>query len=254
MKSLDLIYARHNLNSIPPEVAPIEIAYNDLTIVLKGKLEYNIDGNDISVCGGDFIFMPVGSLRVRKPCADNVDYISFNFTADSEIALPEYFADAVHSDVLLIIAAYDKINDVSYLDNKEKNEHLLACLISVLEDRVKSYSFNPLTLKIMEFIHTNLRRKITLDDIGKLTFFSPIYCDTVFKRETGRSIIDYVLDKRIDEAKKLLIEGSLALRQISEVVGFNDYNYFSRVFKARSGYSPTVYRRITLNSIQKAKK
>ena len=76
-----------------------------------------------------------------------------------------------------------------------------------------------------------------------MTFFSPIYCDTVFRKEVGRSIVDYVLDRRIDEAKRLLIEGTIPLAQIAETVGFNDYNYFSRVFKKRSGYSPTEYRR-----------
>lgn len=244
MNDLNLIYDRHNVNGIAPSINAMSIPYHDLTILIKGKLEYIIDNVKITLNSGDIIFIPRGSVRVRKASSETVDYISFNFNCDKEINLPKYFTDAVHSDSLLLIAAYDKINSVSYLDNKEKNEHLLACLILVFEDRVKRQNFNPLTLKIIEHIRTNLDKKITLEDIGRLTFFSPIYCDTVFKKETGSSIIDYLLDKRVDEAKRLLLEGSLSLQQISVNVGFNDYNYFSRVFKARSGYSPSTYKKM----------
>ena len=147
-----------------------------------------------------------------------------------------------------VVSAFDKINSVTYLDNKEKNVHLLACLISVLEDRVERQKFNPITMKILSYLRTNINSKITLDDISKLTFFSAIYCDTVFKRDTGCSIIDYLLDMRIEEAKKLLCEGALSFQEISESVGFNDYNYFSRVFKARSGYSPRASKKMMYES------
>lgn len=244
MSNFNLIYTRHNLNGMAPKINAKPITYHDLTVVIKGRLEYMIDGKEIVLEGGDLIFIPQGSVRYRNASDTSVDYISFNFTCDREIHLPEYLHGAVHSDALLLIAAFDKINSVPYLDNGEKNGYLLACLISVFEDRIKRQSFNPLTLKIMGYLRTNLGSKITLGDISKITFFSPIYCDTVFKKDTGRSIIDYLLDMRIDEAKTLLREGTLSLQQISESVGFNDYNYFSRVFKSRSGYSPTAYKKM----------
>ena len=114
----------------------------------------------------------------------------------------------------------------------------------ILADKVKRTEYNPLTLKIIEHIHVNMAKKITLEEIGKITFFSPVYCDSVFKRDMGRSIIDYLLEERINESKKLLVEGSMSLSDISESVGFDDYNYFSRVFKRRTGYTPREYYRI----------
>ena len=252
MSDISLIYSRHNVGKPCPEIKSAHIAYCDLTIVFKGTLEYNIDEKNITVNGGDVIFMREGTLRARKKSSENVDYISFNFTCENQIGLPLFLADAIHSEILLVTGAYDKVNKYSFLDNTEKNEKLLAFIISVLEDRAKRRAFNPITLKIMEYIHNNLTSKITLEDIGKYTFFSPIYCDTLFKKETGYSIIDYLLEKRIDEAKKLLFEGNLSLQSISEAVGFGDYNYFSRVFKARSGYSPTAYRKFVLNNPEKS--
>ena len=72
----------------------------------------------------------------------------------------------------------------------------------------------------------------------------------MFKKEVGRSIVDYALDRRIDEAKRLLLEGTMPLQQIAEYVGFTDYNYFSRVFKKRSGYSPTDYRHLSPSELK----
>ena len=70
-----------------------------------------------------------------------------------------------------------------------------------------------------------MHERISLDDIGKAMFFSPTYCSAVFRRETGKSIINYILDEKVNEAKKLILEG-VALTQVAEQVGFNDYNYF----------------------------
>jgi len=244
MKNLELIYSRHNVGKPPLHSTLRHIPFNDLTIVLDGSLEYTVNGNKYEICGGDIIFISSGSAYVRKNTDEIVDYVSFNFNVLDEIHLPVQLKNAVHSEARLLIAAFDKIQSRSYLDNTEKISHLLACLISIFEDRVRAQSFNPLTLNIIKYIHNNLEEKITLEDIGRLTFFSPVYCDTVFKRETGKSIIDYLIDERIDMAKKLLLENTLPLSKISEQVGFNDYNYFSRVFKARSGYSPSAYRQM----------
>ena len=57
------------------------------------------------------------------------------------------------------------------------------------------------------------------------------------------SIIEYVLKERIAMAKSLLMEGSLPLTKISEMVGFSDYNYFSRTFKKQTGYTPLAYKK-----------
>ena len=244
MNNVNLVYVRHRVGEIAPRITPKPIPYYDLTMVIKGELDYVIDGERLHLESGDLILISEGAVRERLESEEPVDYISFNFTSDREIRLPLQLKNAVHSDALLLIAAYDKIGVSPYFDNKEKNEHLLACLISVLEDRAERQKFSPLTLKIMKFIRQNIQNKVTLEDISRLTFFSSIYCDTVFKREVGSSIIDYLLDIRVDEAKKLLLEGTMSLREIAESVGFNDYNYFSRVFKARTGYPPSTYRRM----------
>jgi two-component system response regulator YesN len=62
----------------------------------------------------------------------------------------------------------------------------------------------------------------------------------------GCSIIDYTLSLRINRAKNMLAAGTHTLSQIAERVGFEDYNYFSRVFKKRTGYTPSGYKKMLL--------
>lgn len=246
MIQLTLSFARHNPANPADTIESHQIAYYDLTLVLNGTLFYLVDGKEVVLQGGDAILIPPGSMRERHASTDNTDYVSFNFTSTYPFALPLHIEDALHSDALFLISAFDKINGRSYLDHKEENEHLLACLLLVLENRVKARGIHPLVRTIMKYVHGHLGERITLEDIGRETFFSPIYCDTLFKKETGRSIIDYVIEKRIDQAKRLLLEGSVPLSDIAELLGFHDYNYFSRVFKKRSGYTPSAYRRLML--------
>lgn len=251
MINFELVYVRHNLSGKAPRISPSSITFFDLTVLLSGKLEYTIDGKETLLESGDVIFIPTGSVRARRESDVNVDYISFNFTSSCDFKLPLVMKNAVRSEVAMLVTAYDKMCKHAYYDNKEKAEYLCGCIISVLKDIAAASQYSPLTKKIMSHIHSDISQKITLEEIGRLTFFSPIYCDTVFKKETGRSIIDYVLDRRIDEAKKLLLEGTMSLSQIGETLGFGDYNYFSRVFKKRSGYSPTAYRRLVLSEFEK---
>lgn len=244
MMDLKLTYARHN-SAVPASVlAPRVMSFYDLTVVINGTVFYAVDGKEITVKSGDAILIPPGSLRERKQSTESTDYVSFNFITDAPLDLPTHLEDVLHSDALFLLSAFDKINGRSYLDHKEENEHLLACLLLVFENRIRAKGIHPLVRKIMKYVHQNLGSKITLEDIGKETFFSPIYCDTLFKKETGHSIIDYIIAKRIDEAKRLLLECSLSLSGISELLGFHDYNYFSRVFKKRTGYTPSAYRRL----------
>ena len=246
MIQLKLTYARHNFAAPADVLYPHHLSFYDLTLLLSGTLAYLIDGKEVVLRSGDAILIPTGSVRERRASEGDVDYISFNFTSPSPLTLPLHIEDVLRSDALLLISAFDKINGRSYLDHKEENEHLLACLLLVLENRVKARGIHPLVRTIMKYVHGHLGERITLEDIGRETFFSPIYCDTLFKKETGHSIIDYAIEKRIDEAKRLLLEGAVSLSDVAERVGFHDYNYFSRVFKKRSGYTPSSYRRLML--------
>lgn len=240
---IELIYARHNLSEPAHVIMPQLLPYHELTVVIRGTLTYYIDGVEAALESGDAVFGPRGARRERTYTGQSAEYLSFNFQMDPPPSLPTVIRGAVTREVQLLIAAFDEFHTGFYLDDLRKTAHLLECILLSMEEGQRAARFNPLTRTILRHLHDNFRSRITLADISALTAFSPVYCDSVFRQETGRSIIDYLIDVRIGEAKKLLVESSVSMSRIAELTGFQDANYFSRVFKKRTGDTPSGYRK-----------
>ena len=81
--------------------------------------------------------------------------------------------------------------------------------------------------------------------MSRATFFSPVCCCLVFKRETGETITDYIINEKIKEAKILISQG-YRLKDIAERVGMFDYNYFSRLFRKKVGYAHLQYKKYSV--------
>lgn len=71
---------------------------------------------------------------------------------------------------------------------------------------------------------------------------SPNYLSALIKKRTGKSFVDYLTQKRMEEAKERLVHSALKIREISEACGYNDQHYFSYCFKKFAGVSPNMLR------------
>jgi AraC-like DNA-binding protein/mannose-6-phosphate isomerase-like protein (cupin superfamily) len=98
--------------------------------------------------------------------------------------------------------------------------------------------------RVVQYLRTHHGADIKLDRLAAWVGLSPGYLTTLFHRELGRSVMAYVSEVRHREARSLLRNTDLSKTQVAELVGYIDTNYFSRVFKAREGYSPIQYRRL----------
>ena len=63
------------------------------------------------------------------------------------------------------------------------------------------------------------------------------------KRETGKSAVRYVTVVKMERARKLLVDSDLRIGEIADKLGFEDIDYFSKVFRKTTGISPREYRR-----------
>ena len=107
---------------------------------------------------------------------------------------------------------------------------------------IKNYDniMPPLVINTMKYIEDNLTDELTLDRLGTAVNYSTNYLRVQFRRHTGLSLREYILDKRIERAKKLLMDG----KNVSDAClmsGFNDYSNFIRSFKKKTGISPGHY-------------
>ena len=234
-------YFRHNdISSPASQITCTHIAYNDLTIVLKGSLKYEINGKAITVNAGDCVFITHGSTRKRSR-SEYCEYVSFNFYDTPKYPLPVHIPNILSRDIKLTLSLCDEIYS-KYNEWFDKIDKALELIIKLLRDKLSSFEENPIIITIKRYVRKNLKSKLSLSEIANHVGYSPNHCDTIFKKETGDSIINYLINERISESKRLLDEGVLSLKLIAETVGFEDYNYFSRTFKKVTGKTPTEYR------------
>jgi two-component system response regulator YesN len=92
------------------------------------------------------------------------------------------------------------------------------------------------------FMEENYSKDISLDDVSRIVDISPYYFSKLFKEVTGENFIEYLTNIRIEEAKKLLQNRELSIKNICVDTGYSDPNYFSRIFKKQVGITPTEYR------------
>jgi len=92
------------------------------------------------------------------------------------------------------------------------------------------------------YIQRNYRHGLTLADVAHHVGLSTNYLATLFKQKVGRTIIDFLTEVRIEEAKHLLTETDAKVAEIAEQVGYHSPYYFSRAFKKAVGCSPRTYR------------
>lgn len=94
---------------------------------------------------------------------------------------------------------------------------------------------------LLNYIDTHYTQDIGLTELADLAQMSPAHLSLYFKEKAGMSYIKYLTKVRIDKAKELLAQGRKP-SEISELVGYNDYRYFSQVFKKREHMTPNEYR------------
>ncbi|MEK3712882.1 helix-turn-helix domain-containing protein [Paenibacillus sp. FSL R7-0333] len=100
---------------------------------------------------------------------------------------------------------------------------------------------NPMT-EIVKYIEQNYPSDLSLQEVAGKFQVSREYVSRRFKQEYGINFSDYIVSVRIEKAKLLMQNPGLKLAQISEMVGFHDVKYFSKVFKKHTGHSPKDYR------------
>lgn len=131
--------------------------------------------------------------------------------------------------------------------NKENGtDRIFETLDNYLTDSFEEYenhNSSQLILKIMRYLEENYAQNITLSSLGEMFYSNSSYISRVFKQKTGKNYSEYLLDIRIEQAKKLLVSTSFSIGRISDMVGFDNTKYFSRIFKEKTGVQPIAYRK-----------
>lgn len=140
-------------------------------------------------------------------------------------------------------------NDSSY-SKVIANLNLIELILKIIsiENVNMKYNKSSKTQKyvheIINYIEKNFNRKILIDDISSHMHISNRYLSKIFYQETGTTIAQYINIYRINESIKLMSNDNLTLSEISELVGLNDIQHFSKTFSKIINLTPQKYRKL----------
>lgn len=105
----------------------------------------------------------------------------------------------------------------------------------------KGDSYRLVIKKAIEYMEQHFNEEISVQRVAMAVYLSPNYFSHIFKKIKKESFTDYLNKIRIEKAKQLLSNHLYKVYEVSDMVGYSDYKYFSSVFKKLVGVSPTQY-------------
>lgn len=98
-----------------------------------------------------------------------------------------------------------------------------------------------------QYIYDHIDQNISLNDVADMLFINSSYFSALFKRETGETFSNYITSTRIKRAKELLRNLKYSISEVSNMVGYQDAKYFSKVFQKSVGIKPSEFRKLYIN-------
>ncbi len=247
----------------------------EFVFVTSGKIKAIADDKEYIVSAGELICHKPMEFHNLNPYHSEASATIFSFRCDSEkmgyfenkILTPNqrqqlYIHEIVaHAEKFLVTKKPLEIANNGYMEKQQsasnadaqyiKNsiELLLLSLFSAkstgVQIRANSYTDylkrKKLTSHIKEYLKQNIGGEISLLKIAKEFSYSVSTIKTVFKLETGQSVIEYYNKLRLDTAKKLLLENEYSVAEISDILGFNSPSHFANFFKNKTGTTPATF-------------
>lgn len=101
--------------------------------------------------------------------------------------------------------------------------------------------------RAVRYVEENYPRDLPQEEVARNVGLSPSYFSSCFKRETGKSFVEYLTEYRLEKARKLLTSSNLRTLDVASSVGFRDPKYFARIFKKSVGVTPSRYRKYAVD-------
>lgn len=235
--------------------------YAEIVFVQKGEGVFIINGVKYTAGPGDLLIYNAGVKHEESSCSEKP--LKTMFCAAEEIKIRGLKDGCIISDAMQPVFRAEIYADrveslLSDLINETASKavgHEYQCLniLSLLIITIMRITGGAISQqaaeqvevikKMRKYFDENYTARLNLEDAAKSLYLSQGYISHLFKNETGSSPVKYMIKKRIELAKKLLVSTNKRIYEISEIIGYEDPNYFSHIFKHTTGVSPTEFRK-----------
>jgi AraC-like DNA-binding protein len=212
-------------------------------------IKYELSANDV------FLIRPNQLATYTADKKDPWEYYYFAFNGDwaEELIAKTCFSNncvcvKLKSDELFehIKSAVEVLNDSKCIEflSIEYLFKFFSCLYSKTSDKPQRIlqQKNHYVSTLEEYIMFNYQKPLSVSELSKMFNLNRSHLHRLFKSQTGKSVEDFIIYVRLQEAKRFLRETSFSVTDISHLVGYNNYPSFFRMFKTNEGITPTEYR------------
>ena len=126
---------------------------------------------------------------------------------------------------------------------KKKIKEYLEHILELQAEQEQEVMHSDYISNTIVYIKNNYQKEISVYDISKHINLHPVYLTRIFKKATGKTLIEYLTLVRVEKAKEMLINTNMTVKQISKSVGYCDARSFWRFFKKYEGITPGDYRK-----------
>ena len=153
-------------------------------------------------------------------------------------------ASVVQIDEITQRATQSMMNARNLYKAQEVTTNMLSELTeAVRESREQLGGLSQPVRRVAEYLRLNYSQELSLSVLAEIAGLSASYLSSLFRKETGQTITDYLMKLRLEQATQLLRDSELPIQDISSFVGYTDNNYFIKVFRCRFGMTPGEYRK-----------
>lgn len=256
------------------------IPYTMVRYILKGSAEFILNGKSFYVHEQQVIYIPEGCYLECHALDDYFEFISIRFKVTTQLATDNFLQEYYHIQTVNPCGEHDEMerhfqevyrNATSQIPSKVFRirgnlELIVAWLVDqaggdfqtqpkpvvgdslsertlqLVED-TEAYRQDPRINVLVDYIVTHPTEHYTSDVLCQMVNISPSTLRRLFKKHTGKSPGDFIQDLRLTVAARRLLVTNERISTIAYQVGFEDPNYFSRLFQRNFGVSPQAYRK-----------
>lgn len=225
----------------------LQIQYHRLYFLTSGEAVLHLVDQTLVLVPGQIYFIPAFSV-LQSEIDGEMNKYYIHFQADSPLfrlyrtlggrySVP---ADELTERLFeTVVENYARNTQDAYLKVQGAMDLLLADFFAEYEaDRHHLLQFEP----VLRYIDEHYREPITLSELAAQMNISSMYFSNFFKKTFHISPKQYILNRRLTESQRLLLETDLSIKEIAYAVGFENENYFSEFFSAKVGISARTFR------------
>lgn len=212
-----------------------------LSFCLSGQITYTFNGENFVSNKNNAVILPQGATYSlhgdKEGLFPLINFKAQNFSCNSFITVPL-------DNPMSHINDFKKLTD--YFLYEDKHLKIFSLFYSMLEhiDLEQSHTQNPL-YPVISYLEKNISNpEISNDFLSQKLGISEVYLRKLFTTHYGISPKQYIIDMRIQKAKQLLENSAQTITNIAEECGFTSVYYFCRIFKQKTGITPTEYAKL----------